>query len=165
MSFLPQSRPFSYWSLVKLEIHSKFQVEHIKKCLDTMAISTLGAPLNTTVEIDKWIRTQWILDMRILKNLQKVRGTRCLPCSSSCSAIQAGAARNRQRRSRAADRLLELRCQAAQGRGTPYGTGLPQPWPQAQGPLIPFTTCWDLAPRNKDNSQSGDTNETSSWVV
>lgn len=39
VSFLPQSRPFSYWSFVKLETHGKFQMEHIKKCLDTMAIT------------------------------------------------------------------------------------------------------------------------------
>lgn len=89
MSFLPQSRPFSYWSFVKLEIHSKFQMEHIKKCLDTMAMSTLGAPLNTTVERDKWICMQWILYKRIFKNLQKVAGARCLPCTSSCSTMQA----------------------------------------------------------------------------
>lgn len=61
-----------------------------------MAISTPGTPLNTTVKTDKWICTQWVLYKRIKKNLQKVTGTRCPPCTSSCSTIQAGAARNRQ---------------------------------------------------------------------
>lgn len=35
-------------------------MEHIKKCLDTMAISTPGTPLSTAAETDKWICMQWI---------------------------------------------------------------------------------------------------------
>lgn len=154
MSFLPQSRPFSYWSFVKLEIHSKFQMEHIKKCLDTMAMSTLGAPLNTTVERDKCICMQWILYKRIFKNLQKVAGARCLPCTSSCSTMQA-------RRSRLQTAWAEL--PSCTRDSDPYGTA--QPWLQAQVPVTPFTTCWDLARRRKDDAERRHTNDTSSWVV